>query len=112
MKDCKFKQLVLDVYKEWDKPERVFKRKDFGIEATYKNFWGTIFNAISRDTFDNVLDINKYMDIANPDMLLLNSRVTNQEVEIYQFYLQDYRIEGDKLIVKLQNRKQEVVFEM
>jgi hypothetical protein len=112
MKDCKFKQLILDVYKEWAKPERVFDKTEFGFKATYKNFWGTIYNAISRDTFDNVIDIDKYMEIANPDMLLLNSRATGQEVEIYQFYLKDYRIEGDKLIVSLQNRKEEVVFEM
>lgn len=110
MKNCKFKSLILDVYKEWAKPTRIFNKKILGMDITYKNFWGIIYNAISNDTFDNVKDIEKYMEIANPDMLLLNSRVTGQEVQIYPFYLEDYSIEDDKLIIKLKNR--EVIFEM
>lgn len=110
MKDCKFKQLILDAYKEWNKPERIFTKETFGITATYKSFWGTIFGAISRDSFQDITDIEKYMEIANPDMFMLNSRVTNQEVEIYEWQLQDYKIEDDKLILKLKNK--DIIFVM
>lgn len=110
MKDCKFKQLILDVYSEWNKPERVFKKNEFGVEYTYKNFWGEIFGAISRDTFDNIKDIDKYMDICNPNMLCIHSRETKQELEIYDWRLKDYRIEGDNFIINLNNKEE--IFKM
>lgn len=104
MQDCKFKQLILDVYREWQKPERTFKKKVLGVELTYKNFQGTLFGAVSRDSFDDIKDIQQYMDAMNPNMFMLNSRVTGQEVEIYDYQLKDYRIEGDILTLELKNK--------
>lgn len=110
MKDCKFKQLVLDVYEEWQKPERTFEKIEFGHKLAYNNFWGTLYNPISTDCFSDITDINRYMDISNPDMLMLRSRVTGQEVEIYSFQLEHYRIDGNKLVLIFKNK--EVIFEM
>lgn len=110
MKNCKFKQLIIDVYKEWQKPERTFKKNVLGVECTYKNFWGTLFGAISRHSFDDIKDIQQYMDAMNPDMLLLNSRVTDQETEVYDYQLVDYKIDGDNLILELENKT--VTFQM
>jgi hypothetical protein len=110
MKDCKFKQLILDVYKEWNKQERVYTKEELGYKITYKNFWGTMFGACSRDCFMDITDIQKYMDICNPNMFLLNSRVTSQEVEIYDWQLENYSIQGDNLIIKLKNK--EVIFNL
>ncbi|WP_290441294.1 hypothetical protein [Clostridium tagluense] len=43
-------------------------------------------------------------------MFLLNSRKTNQEAEIYDYQLEDYKIIGDKLVLKLKNK--EIIFEL
>lgn len=103
MKDCKFKQLILDVYKEWQKPERTFVKNMQGIELKYNNFWGTIYGVIAKDTFDNIINIERYMDICNPDMFLLNSRVTRQEIEVYEWNLKDYKIVDNELVLMFNN---------
>jgi hypothetical protein len=41
------------------------------------------------------------METMNPDMLLLHSRVTDQEVEIYSWKLMGYSIDGNKLTINL-----------
>jgi hypothetical protein len=55
-------------------------------------------------SFSDIADINKYMDIGQSDMLLLKSRKTNQEVEIYEWKLKDYKIENDILCIELDNK--------
>lgn len=110
MKNGKFKQLILDVYKEWQNPQRVFTKRDFGVDLKYNNFWGTVYGAISSPTFMDIKDIKSYLDNCTVDMLLLNSRVTDQEVEVYEYQLEDYRIDGDNLILTLRNK--EVIFKM
>lgn len=101
MKDCKFKQLILEVYKDWK--EKTFNRVELGVIWTYNNYFGFLYNAISTDSLDKILDINKYMDIANPDMLMLHSRLTGKEIEIYKDDLDFYVLHENKLIVYLKN---------
>ncbi|MBN1076032.1 hypothetical protein DVV91_17055 [Clostridium botulinum] len=103
MKDCKFKQLILDVYGDWK--SRSFEKIEFGCKCTYNNYFGFLYNAVSTDSLDKIIDINKYMDIANPDMLMLHSRITNEEIEIYQWDLKDYTIKNDVLNVQFNNGK-------
>lgn len=110
MKDTKFKQLIIDVYKEWKKPERTFQKEDFGITQTYRNFWGELFGAISRYSFSDISNIHDFANRLNPNMLLLHSRVTGQEVEIYEWQLKDYKIEGDNLTIQLTNKN--IVFKL
>lgn len=110
MKDCKFKQFIIDVYNEWNKPERTFKKKDIFGEAIYKNFFGELFGTLQRHSFSDIKDVQDYIDSLNPNMLMLKSRKTNQEVEIYGFQLKDYDIDGDKLKLQLKNKT--IVFEM
>lgn len=101
MKDCKFKQLILDVYKDWG--EKTFNRVELGAIRTYNNYFGFLYNAMSTDSLDKILDINKYIDIANPDMLMLHSRLTDKEIEIYKDDLDFYVLHENKLIVYLKN---------
>lgn len=108
MKDCKFKQLIIDTYK--DSKNRIFTKNELGVTLTYNNYFGMVYNAVSTDGFDNIIDIEKYMDIANPDMLLLCSRTHNKEIEVYSWKLVDYKIEDDKLYVQLKNK--EVIFDL
>ena len=89
MKDCKFKSLIKDIYKDMN--NRTFTKEELGMVLTYKNYFGFLYNCLSTDSLDNITDINKYMDIANPNMLLLNSRkYYRQEIEIYSWDLKDY----------------------
>jgi hypothetical protein len=104
MRDCIFKNFVIDVCNEHNKANRVFTKEVVGQTWQYKNFFGVIYNAISNHSFDDITDIKGYMETMNPDMLLLHSRITDQEVEIYSWKLKDYSIEGDKLIINLDNK--------
>lgn len=103
MKDCKFKQLIIDIYS--DHKNRTFDKIEMGYKVTYNNYFGLLYNAISTDGLEDIININKYMDIANPDMLMLHSRITNEEIEIYQWDLKDYKIKNDILIVYYNNGK-------
>lgn len=103
MKDCKFKQLVLDIYDDWK--GRSFEKIEFECKCTYNNYFGFLYDTTSTDSLDNIIDVNKYMDIANPDMLMLHSRITNKEIEIYQWNLKDYKIENDILRIEFNNNK-------
>lgn len=102
MKDCKFKQLVINTYN--DSKNRTFNKQEFGITATYNNYFGIIYGAISQTSFSDILDIDKYMDIGQSDMLLLVSRKTSQEVEIYEWKLKDYKFKEDILYIELDNK--------
>lgn len=106
MKDCKFKSLIKDIYKDMN--NRTFTKEEFGMKSIYKNYFGFLYNCCSStDSLDNIKDINKYMDIANPDMLLLHSRkYKNQEIEIYSWDLKDYKIENDILYIYFNNGKE------
>jgi hypothetical protein len=92
---------VIDVCNEHNKPDRVFTKEVLGGTVTYRNFFGSIYNAISIHNFTDITDINGYMETMNPDMLLLHSRVTDQEVEIYSWKLMGYSIDGNKLTINL-----------
>lgn len=118
MKDCKFKQLILDVYKEWKKPSRTFIKKEFGGKFTYNNFYGVLYGAISRVSFmdieqrddiskeiENIEGMKDFLDNTYPNMLCLISRVDEKELQIYDSDLIDYKIEGDILKLTLKDKK-------
>ena len=108
MQDCRFKQLIIDTYK--DSKNRTFTKNEFGAILTYNNYFGMLYNVISTDCFSDITDIENYLNMANPDMLLLYSRTNCNELEIYNSRLVDYKIENDKLHVQLRNR--EVIFDL
>jgi hypothetical protein len=110
MKDCKFKQLILDTYK--DCKERTYTKEQFGITTTYGNYFGILYNPISTDSFNDIIDIDKYMDLVNLDMMYLCSRITNEEIEIYSWDLEDYEIKDDTLIIKWNNGRDDKLFKL
>ena len=97
MENCKFKEMVINIHK--DCKNRTFKKEEFGCVSTYNNYFGYLYDSISIDKLDEIIDIKKYMDKFNPDMLMLHSRVTNEEIEVYKWNFKDYEIKNDKLIV-------------
>lgn len=109
MKECLFKNFVIDMYNENNSPDRVFEKDAYGQKWRYKNFFGFIYNAISNHSFEDVTDINEYMDRMNPDMLLLHSRLTDQEVEVYSWKLMAYSIDGNKLTLNLDSKMIEFI---
>jgi hypothetical protein len=109
MNDCLFKSFVIDVCNEHNKPDRVFSKEVVGQMLQYRNFFGVIYNANSNHSFTDITDIKGYMETMNPDMLLLHSRVTDQEVEIYSWKLKDYSIDGNKLTINLDNKTVEFI---
>ena len=101
MKDCKFKELIRDTYK--DSYSKTFEKTEFGMKVTYNKYFGLIYNAISTHGFSDIKDIDAYVDLYNPDMLYLKSRVNDQEIQIYQWDLKEYRIEEDLISIECKN---------
>lgn len=93
MKDCKFKSLVIDAY---------------NLKQNSNNLVGILYNAISTHGFNDIIDIQDYMDNLNPDMLHLKSKVNNVEIDIYEYELENYTIKNSEqtLYVKLKNKSE------
>lgn len=103
MRDCKFKELIINIYNDYK--NRTFEKEEFGYRCVYNNYFGLLYSATSTDSLDKITDVQKYMDIANPDMIMLHSIVTNKEIEIYNWDFKDYKISNDKLIIEFNNGK-------
>jgi len=105
MKDCKFKQLIIDSYNDWNNPDRVTTGISAGMSVTKRNFIGIIYGAISSDGFKDIIDIDGYMNTMNPNMLYLRSSIDNSEIQIYDYELIDYKICDDGIWIKLTNKE-------
>lgn len=105
MKDCKFKQLIIDSYNDWNNPDRVTMGISAGMSVTKRNFIGIIYGAISSDGFKDIIDIDGYMNTMNPNMLYLRSSIDNSEIQIYDYELIDYKICDDGIWIKLTNKE-------
>lgn len=58
-----------------------------------------------------ILDINKFVEISNPDMLHLRSKLTDVEADIYKWELENFKVKNSEntIYVKLKN-KPEIAF--
>ena len=94
MSEGKFKNLIIDAYNK----------------AKEGNLVGIVYSAVSTYGFRDLIDINGFAETINPSMLYLKSKLTDTELDIYEWELEDYKIKNSEstIYVKLKN-KMEVV---
>lgn len=86
----KFKNLIVDAYN---------KSKE-------GNLVGIVYSAVSTYGFKDLIDVNGFVENINPDMLHLKSKLTDTEIDIYKWELEDYKIKSSEstIYVKLKNK--------
>lgn len=90
MKDGIFKSLIIDSYKK----------------AQEGNLTGIVYGSILTVGYSEIEDINKFVEFMNQDMLHLKSRVTDYEIDVYSWELEDYKVKhGENTIyIKVKNK--------
>lgn len=90
MSDGKFKNLIIDAYNK----------------AKEGNLVGIVYSAVSTYGFSDLIDIDGFAENSNPDMLHLKSKLTDTEIDIYKWELEDYKIKSSEstIYVKLKNK--------
>lgn len=89
-KDNKFKNLIVDAYNK----------------AKEGNLVGIVYSAVSTYGFRDLVDVNDFVESINSDMLYLKSKLTDIEIDIYKWKLEDYKIKSGEstIYVKLKNK--------
>lgn len=95
MKDGKFKELIKDAYKK-------------SIEG---NLSGVLYGAISTYGFSDITNIDDFVNVCNPDMLHLKSIHTEEEVDIYSWELENYKVKNSEhtIYIKLKNKPEKPI---
>lgn len=90
MSDEKFKNLIVDAYNK----------------AKEGNLIGIVYSAASTYGFRDLVDVNDFVASINSDMLYLKSKITETEIDIYKWELEDYKIKSSEstIYVKLRNK--------
>lgn len=91
MKDGKFKSLIVDAYN---------KSKE-------GNLVGILYGAVSTYGFSDLVKIDEFVEASNPNMLFLKSKLTDTEVDIYEWELEDYKIKNSEstIYIKIKGRE-------
>ena len=76
MNDGKFKNLILDAYSK----------------ASEGNLVGILYGAGSTYGFSDIENIDGFVENCNPDMLHLKSKLTGNEIDVYESKLENYKI--------------------
>lgn len=96
MKNEKFQNLIVDAYK---------KSKE-------GNLVGIVYSAVSTYGFSDLVNIEEFVKVSAADMLHLKSKLTGEEVDIYEYDLVDYKIKNSEntIYVKLRNKEVPLMF--
>lgn len=88
--DNKFKNLIVDAYNK----------------AKKGNLIGIVYSAVVTYGFSYLRNINGFAENINTDMLYLKSKLTNTEIYIYKWELEDYKVKSSEstIYVKLKNK--------
>lgn len=88
--DNKFKNLIVDAYNK----------------AKKGNLVGIAYSAVATYGFRDLRYINEFAENINTDMLYLKSKLTNTEIDIYKWELEDYKVKSSEgtIYVKLKNK--------
>lgn len=91
MKNQKFKNLLKDTYK--------LAMKD-------KNLVGILYSAIATYGFSELINFEEFVEKIMIDMMHLKSKLTNTEIDVYEWELEDYKIKHSEntIYIKLKNR--------
>lgn len=86
----KFKNLIVDAYNK----------------AKEGNLVGIVYSAVATYGFRDLRDINGFVENINTDMIYLKSKLTDTEIDIYKWELEDYKIKSSEnaIYVKLKNK--------
>lgn len=90
MSNGKFKSLIIDAYNK----------------AKEGNLVGIVYSAVSTYGFRDLININGFVENCNPSMLYLKSKLTDTELDIYEWELENYKIKSSEntIYVKLKNK--------
>ena len=92
MKDGKFKNLVKEVYKK----------------SKQGNLTGILYSAVQTYGFSELINFEEFADAIQIDLLYLKSKSTNKEIDVYEWELENYRIDEKKREIGIKLRgKQE-----
>lgn len=96
MKNEKFQNLIIDAYK---------KSKE-------GNLVGIVYSAVSTYGFSELINVEEFVKVSAADMLHLKSKLTDTEVDIYEYDLVDYKIKNSEntIYVKLRDREVPLMF--
>ena len=94
MGNSKFKKLIIDAYNN-SKKERTLV--------------GIMYGPISNYSFNDIVDIQGFVNNTNADMLYLKSLLTGIELDIYAYDLVDYKISSSEHNIYIKLRNKEVV---
>ncbi|WP_373266152.1 hypothetical protein [Hungatella hathewayi] len=90
MKDGKFKNILLDTYEK----------------SQGGNLIGIVYGAILTIGYSEIEDIYKFVEFMNPDMLHLKSKLTDYEIDVYSWELEDYKVKRSEktIYIKVKNK--------
>ena len=90
MKNEKFKNLILDAYEK-------FKEG---------NIVGMLYSTVSTHGFPDMKDIDGFVEECNLDMLHLKSKLTGNEIDVYESELENYKIKASEstIYIKCKNK--------
>ena len=90
MKDGIFRNLILDAYKK----------------SSEGNLVGILYNAVSTHGFSDIKNIDGFVKNCNLDMLYLKSKLTGNEIDVYEWELENSKVkESDHTIyLKCKNK--------
>lgn len=96
MKNEKFGQLIVDAYKK----------------SKSGNLVGVVYGAISTYGFSELINIEEFVKTSAADMLHLKSKLTGEEVDVYEYDLVDYEIKNaeNAIYIKLRNREVQLMY--
>lgn len=90
MENEMFKKLILDAYKK-------------SFEG---NLVGILYNAVLTYGFSDMKDIDGFVKNCNPDMLYLKSKLTGNEIDVYEWELENYKVKESEntIYIKCKNK--------
>ena len=91
MKDSKFKNLVKEAYKR-------------AVEEN--NLVGILYSATQNYGFSQLINFDEFVDTVQIDMMYLKSKLTDTEIDVYEWELEDYKVKHSEstIYIKLKNK--------
>ena len=91
MTDGKFKELVKEAY---------YRAKEEG------SLTGMLYSATQNYGFSQLINFDEFADTIQIDMMYLKSKLTDTEIDVYEWELEDYKVKHSEstIYIKLKNK--------